>query len=38
LRRYIKEEGFLEFINQILMTGEVAGLFPKVGQCRLTTG
>jgi dynein heavy chain len=25
----IKEEGFLEFINQILMTGEVAGLFPK---------
>eukprot|EP00217_Crustomastix_stigmatica_P013603 CAMPEP_0183798542 /NCGR_PEP_ID=MMETSP0803_2-20130417/19119_1 /TAXON_ID=195967 /ORGANISM="Crustomastix stigmata, Strain CCMP3273" /LENGTH=4519 /DNA_ID=CAMNT_0026043227 /DNA_START=42 /DNA_END=13598 /DNA_ORIENTATION=- len=25
----VKEEGFLEFINQILMTGEVAGLFPK---------
>jgi dynein heavy chain, axonemal len=25
----IKDEGFLEFINQILMTGEVAGLFPK---------
>ena len=25
----VKEESFLEFINQILMTGEVAGLFPK---------
>jgi len=25
----IKEEGFLEYINQILMTGEVAGLLPK---------
>jgi len=25
----VKEEGFLEYINQILMTGEVAGLFPK---------
>ena len=25
----IKDESFLEFINQILMTGEVAGLFPK---------
>jgi len=25
----VKDEGFLEFINQILMTGEVAGLFPK---------
>ena len=25
----VKEEGFLEFINQLLMTGEVTGLFPK---------
>ena len=25
----VKDEGFLEYINQILMTGEVAGLFPK---------
>lgn len=25
----VKEEGFLEYINQILMTGEVAGLLPK---------
>ena len=25
----VKEEGFLEYINQILMTGEVAGLFAK---------
>lgn len=25
----VKEEGFLEYINQILMTGEVAGLFQK---------
>jgi dynein heavy chain, axonemal len=25
----VKEEAFLEYINQLLMTGEVAGLFPK---------
>ena len=25
----VKEEGFLEYINQLLMTGEVSGLFPK---------
>lgn len=25
----VKDEGFLEYINQILMTGEVAGLFAK---------
>ena len=25
----VKEEGFLEYINQLLMTGEVAGLLPK---------
>lgn len=25
----VKEEGFLEYINQLLMTGEVTGLFPK---------
>lgn len=25
----VKDESFLEYINQILMTGEVAGLFPK---------
>mmetsp|Transcript_5388 Transcript_5388/g.12712 ORF Transcript_5388/g.12712 Transcript_5388/m.12712 type:complete len:4322 (-) Transcript_5388:507-13472(-) len=25
----VKDEGFLEYINQILMTGEVAGLLPK---------
>lgn len=25
----MKEEGFLEYINQLLMTGEVAGLLPK---------
>ena len=25
----VKEECFLEFINQLVMTGEVAGLFPK---------
>ena len=25
----VKEEGFLEYINQLVMTGEVAGLFPK---------
>ena len=25
----MKEEGFLEYINQLVMTGEVAGLFPK---------
>lgn len=25
----VKEEGFLEYMNQILMTGEVAGLLPK---------
>ena len=25
----VKDEGFLEYINQILMTGEVAGLMPK---------
>ena len=25
----VKDEGFLEYINQLLMTGEVAGLFPK---------
>ena len=25
----VKDEGFLEYINQILMTGEVAGMMPK---------
>ena len=25
----MKEEAFLEYINQLLMTGEVTGLFPK---------
>lgn len=25
----VKEEAFLEYINQLLMTGEVTGLFPK---------
>ena len=25
----IKEEAFLEYINQLLMTGEISGLFPK---------
>lgn len=25
----VKEESFLEYINQLVMTGEVAGLFPK---------
>ena len=25
----VKDEGFLEYINQLLMTGEVTGLFPK---------
>ncbi len=25
----MKEESFLEYINQLVMTGEVAGLFPK---------
>jgi dynein heavy chain len=25
----VKEEAFLEYINQILMTGAVAGLFPR---------
>ena len=25
----VKEEGLLEYINQLLMTGEVAGLLPK---------
>ena len=25
----VKEEGFLEYINQLVMTGEVAGLFAK---------
>ena len=25
----VKDESFLEYINQLLMTGEVAGLFPK---------
>jgi hypothetical protein len=25
----VKEEGFLEYINQLLMTGEVAGLLPE---------
>ena len=36
----VKEEAFLEYINQLLMTGEVAGLFPKdeqdalVNDCR----
>jgi len=25
----VKDEGFLEYVNQILSTGEVTGLFPK---------
>ena len=25
----VKDEAFLEYINQVLMTGEIAGLFPK---------
>ena len=25
----VKEEAFLEYINQLVMTGEVSGLFPK---------
>ena len=25
----VKKESFLEYINQVLMTGDVAGLFPK---------
>ena len=29
MRAQVKEEAFLEYLNQILMTGAVAGLFPR---------